>query len=764
VRTARSIRSIGILVAAICLWQAPVATAEAPSITSVSVEGVTATSADLHGGVNPHGVETRFRFEYLTEAAYLANPPSDAFAGAIWSPATGSLLVGSGMTPVPVRSQHLAGLNPETTYRYRLRAENSNDEVVFSTARPFSTEAPTNVFELLDGRGWEMVSPLDKAGGAVQPPGQISGGGVFQAAAAGGALTYSSADSFGAGAQGAPAGSQYLATRGAGGWRSSNITTPLLSGSYGDEPDGVPYQLFSSDLSTALLSNGERCRGDAAGGCPVANPPLPGSGAPAGFRDYYLRTPSGAFVSLLTAADLTHTNLGPEQFELRLVGATPDLSHVVLSTCAALTADAVEVPAPGGCDQADQNLYEWSGGPLSLVNGLPGEVIGSLTSAKIAASSGAISADGSRVYFTWEGEIYLDEGGTTKTVLGTSGGTFEASSSDGSIAYILDSGELDRYSASTGTLTQLTTGGGVEGVLGTSADGSTVYYALSGKVFLWSGSTVAEVASSAASSNWPAATGTARVSPDGSHLVFLSAAELTGFPSEGLAEVFLYGPNPGGPMLTCVSCDPTGEKPTGSSSVPGAIENGSGAQALDAYKPRVMSTAGDRVFFDSTDDLVSHDANGASDVYEWEADGNGTCVRPGGCVQLISSGKGSAPSYFLDADADGDEAFFLTSESLYPLDPGSYDVYDARVGGGFGVPEQPIPCIADACQILPPAPEDPTPGTLVANPGNPRLKIAGERNGAKKKGERHKKKNHHKHRRHRRKLHGGRGTGSRGHR
>ncbi|HKZ12400.1 MAG TPA: hypothetical protein VJL81_01000 [Solirubrobacterales bacterium] len=576
----------------------------------------------------------------------------------------------------------------------------------------------------------------------MQPPGQISGGGVFQAAAAGGALTYSSADSFGEGAQGAPAGSQYVAARRVGGWTTSNITTQLLSGSYGDEPDGVPYQLFSSDLTTALLSNGERCRGNAGGECPVANPPLPGSGAPPGFRDYYLRTPSGAFLSLLTAGDLTHTSLGPERFELRLLDATPDLAHVLLSSCAVLTANAVEVPALGGCNPADQNLYEWSGGSLALVNLLPGETVGT-PGALPAAPSGAMSANGSRVYFKVGGTVYLREGGLTKTVLElASASAFQAASSAGDVAYLLYAGTLERYEAAPGTLTPIA-GPGAEGVLGTSVDGSDVYYAQSGRIFLRSGANVTEVAASAAASNWPAATGTARVSSDGSHLLFLSAAELTGFPNEDQMEVFLYGPSPGGPLLTCVSCDPTGERPKGPSTIPGVIANGGGAQALDVYKPRVMSAAGNRVFFDSGDDLVSHDTNSATDVYEWEADGSGTCSRAGGCVQLISNGKGSEPSYFLDADADGGEAFFLTAESLYALDPGSYDVYDARVGGGFPLPETPIPCIADACQPLPPAPEDPTPGTLVPNRGNPHLKISGER--TKKKGRHHKKK-HHKHR------------------
>lgn len=763
----RRSRPLAVLVAiaALGLWQAPGAAAEAPTIAAVSVANVSATGATLHGSIDANGLETTFRFEYLTEAAYLANlaavPPRDAFAGAGWAPPNGAGLVGATTTPVAVHPT-VQGLVPDTFYRYRLRAENSSGEIAFSVARPFATAAPTNEFALLDERGWEMVSPLDKAGGAVQPPGQISGGGVFQAAAAGGSLTYSSADSFGAGALGAPAGSQYLATRGGGGWASANITAPLLSGSYGDEPDGVPYQVFSADLDSALLSNGERCRGEAGGQCPVANPPLPGSGAPAGYRDYYLRASSGAFASLLTAADLAHTSLGPEEFELRLLDATPDLAHVLLSSCAALTADATEVAAPGGCDPAAQNLYEWSGGSLTLVNLLPGDATGTPGAAP-AAASGSMSANGSRVYFALGGSIYLREGGATKTVLeAASPAAFQAASREGGLAYLLDAERLDRYEAATGTLTPIS-GTGAEGVLGVSDDGSRVYYARSGKVFLRDGADSTEIAAAAAASDWPAATGTARVTPDGSHLLFLSSAELTGFPNEGEMEVFLYGPSPGGAMLTCVSCNPTGERPEGPSTIPGAVANGAGPEALDIYKPRALSTAGNRVFFDSGDELVSRDTNSAADVYEWEAEGSGSCVRAGGCVQLVSGGKGPDPAYFLDADADGSEVFFLTAESLYPLDPGSFDVYDARVGGGFDVPASPIPCLGDACQVLPSPPEDPTVGTLVPGQGNPPLRIAGERHGKKKKGGQHKKKQHRKrHRRHRRKSRAHRGGRSRG--
>ena len=192
-----------------------------------------------------------------------------------------------------------------------------------------------------------MVSPIDKNGGSIPFPETVAGGGVFQAAASGDAITYSSADAFGSEAQGAPAGSQYVSSHSAGGWSTVNITTPTLSGSYGNKPNGVPYQLFAPDLSRGLLSNGERCRGQAGGPCPVANPPLPGSEAPAGYRDYYLRTGSGSFQSVLTPADLLHTTLTASQFELGFAGASADLSHVVLNSCAALSAGAVETAAPG---------------------------------------------------------------------------------------------------------------------------------------------------------------------------------------------------------------------------------------------------------------------------------------------------------------------------------------------------------------------------------------------------------------------------------
>jgi hypothetical protein len=79
--------------------------------------------------------------------------------------------------------------------------------------------------------------------------------------------------------------------------------------------------------------------------------------------------PAGA---LLGAPDVTGLALEPADFELSLAGASPDPRHVLLSTCAALTPDAIEVPLSDGCDPDEPNLYLWSQGTgISLVNVLP---------------------------------------------------------------------------------------------------------------------------------------------------------------------------------------------------------------------------------------------------------------------------------------------------------------------------------------------------------------------------------------------------------
>ncbi len=241
-----------------------------------------------------------------------------------------------------------------------------------------------------------------------------------------------------------------------------------------------------------------------------------------------------------------------------------------------MTPAATEVPAgPGQCDPEEPNLYEWSSSGLELVNVLPGDTEGT-PGAAIAASLGAISADGSRAY--WKelesGNLYLREAGQSVQVDETAGGggSFEAASADGSIAFfsaqVGGQDHLFRWSAEAKAATDLTPADEVVGVLGASADGSRVYYQGASGLELWREGTITEVAPGADATlpgDYPPATGTARLSPDGDHLAFLSVAELTDYDNAGHVEAYLYGPPVGGgaAALICASCNPTGERPQG---------------------------------------------------------------------------------------------------------------------------------------------------------------------------------------------------------
>ncbi len=217
---------------------------------------------------------------------------------------------------------------------------------------------------------------------------------------------------------------------------------------------------------------------------------------------------------------------------------------------------------------------------------------------------------------------------------------------------------------------------------------------------------------------------TSRVSPDGKYLVFMSEQSLTGYNNTDVAsgepdeEVYLYQAS--ADRSVCVSCNPTGERPTGVLDFEGA-RGGAGlladqqgiwdsgrwlagsvpgwtAMSLSVadYQSRYLSDSG-RVFFDSSDALVPLATNGLMDVYEYEpAESSSKCTKlsptfsgnANGCIGLISSGSSGEESAFLDASGkgpDGEEAedvFFLTAARLVPADKDSaFDVYDAHVCG-----------------------------------------------------------------------------------
>jgi hypothetical protein len=215
----------------------------------------------------------------------------------------------------------------------------------------------------------------------------------------------------------------------------------------------------------------------------------------------------------------------------------------------------------------------------------------------------------------------------------------------------------------------------------------------------------------------------AYVTPDGTHLAFMSVRPLTGYENKDAVtgepdhEVFEYSAETGG--LTCVSCDAGGARPLGSAFLGAKL---TGPWRNPFHAPRVVSDDGSRVFFSSPDPLVSGLAGGGTKVFEYEDGG----------VQLISGPEVGGKAVFLDASASGDDVFLATREQLAPTDTDELlDVYDARVDGGLPGPPAPASCEGSACQEpLDPPSSFATPasalftgsGNLPAPPARPAVK------------------------------------------
>jgi hypothetical protein len=230
---------------------------------------------------------------------------------------------------------------------------------------------------------------------------------------------------------------------------------------------------------------------------------------------------------------------------------------------------------------------------------------------------------------------------------------------------------------------------------------------------------------------------TARVSPDGQTLLFRSKRRLSAYDNEGVSELYLY--RAGGSEIGCVSCDPSGEPPSGSPglgriNVPGPVLPAPPAITLS----RNLSADGGRVFFETTDSLVAQDTNGEDgcprfgssffafptclDVYEWEAQGTGSCKEDeqgGGCLYLLSGGKSPNPSFIVDASASGDDVFVITRSAGFVTQDQDqlYDVYDVRVGGGLSAQNQP----SEICTSETSCRGGATPPPAIESPQTPRF-------------------------------------------
>ena len=765
----------------------------APEITAQFAVEVEAQGATLKAQINPHlWADARYYVQYGTGicseggcAANLPAPPGSPLGhGTDFATATAPVIIDN--------------LAPSTTYHYRFIAQSGGGgpvrgvgpgeaEGTFTTPPLSSQDAgacPNQIFRegpsarLADCRAYEMVSPVDKNNSDIVSLVSIASdpASYQQSSLTGEKLTYSAYRAFGD-SDGAPYTSQYIASRGTGGWLTHSISPPQGASQF---PIGrtaeSQFRSFSPDLcSSTLLQFSDR---------------MLAPGAAENYPNIYRRQNCGTegYEAVTTVTPAIVSGNFPD-----VQGVSADGACTVFRAAEKLTADAHEYVAP-----TTFQVYESCGGTPRLVSALPtGEAaFQGLAGTGPGAGSGfamrrinvknAVSEDGKKVYWTAAlatGALYLRRnadqppsavvgGECTEVAKGCTvqvapkKARFWTAATDGSKAlYTVEQGSTERgslfaYDADSNSSTLIAEQ--VLGLLGASDDVSRVYLvslkalAAGGEegmpnLYAYERGTFRFIAPLAAADVRPQEKiiegerqgalsplsaepfrHTSLVTPDGRHVVFMSTAALKGYDNtdansgEADAEVYRYDAVAG--TLDCVSCNPSGSRPIGREleiKQAGANLWGS-AQIARAnsqlYAPRVISDDGSRVFFESFEALLRADVNGKADVYEWEAPGAGNCTITapaysppnGGCLSLISSGQGSRDSSFVDASSGGSDVFFSTIASLVPQDEELVDIYDARVNGGFPKPPTPVaPCSGEACQPPASSPAESTPASSV---------------------------------------------------
>jgi hypothetical protein len=624
---------------------------------------------------------------------------------------------------------------------------------------------------LPDCRAYEQVTPTNKNGV------DASGGpAIVRASSLGDRVSFFASAGIPVG-PGSGSGDfpTYVSSRDPAGWTTNGVLPP-------SQPGTQPVVLgYSPDLSQTLLN--AQVVGDA------------------NTNNLYLRdNATGSLQRLLTGG-----------FDYFVVDFSADRSHLFFESDAQLLPSA----AAGVF-----NLYELNHGSLSLAGVLPdgstppgGSFAGSYSwqlgdTARGGANQGlytqtAMSADGSSIFFTAGGtaQLYLRKSATTTVQISASQRTipdpngplpaaFMTAAPDASHVFFtscqkltndstavstatpsctepVQGQDLYRYDASSGTLTDLTIdatpgdalGAAVQGVVGSSADGSYVYFVANGvlaagaspgscqgtqaigacNLYLWHNGTVSFIAPLANTTgdprdayNWTPSESVpgailaeqkdSRVSSDGKTMVFRSKTQLAGYDNQGFAEFYRYDAAVG--RFACISCNPSGAPPTGNATIQDIRPFVVGPSTHGAVLTRNLSADGSRFFFESPDALVASDTNATQDVYEWEAMGVGSCTNSGGCLYLLSGGTSADRSYFADASASGDHVFLFTRQALVGQDQDELvDIYDASVGGGIAAQTltPSAPCSGDSCK---PQPSTAPPGQSAGSesfsgPGNP---------------------------------------------
>jgi hypothetical protein len=571
------------------------------------------------------------------------------------------------------------------------------------------TRAESEATRLPDCRAYEMVSPADKLGGAVKLDSQSSSAtGLTQISADGDRVVFLSYDAF-AGAPGLLVDNYESDRTASGAWLSKNITPAPDSQAQISQNAGAIDG--SDDLATTITNT------------TASFDPLDVDGPTSlfgGAYDVYVRSPDGT-VSWASRGNSDAPDADPSN--AAYLGRSGDASHVIFST----PEPNLVPPASGPTQLAGGNIYDRTAGRTYLVGV---DDSGNLTSACGAgepvgvsgvSSQGAVAfvspdpaggsdpscGDPAHIYLRIDDDTTLDVSSTQRTEPESgepAPAILQGISHDGSRVFFDSSdrltntatvgGGLYEYDVAARTLHELVADSGANILknlasgnpsLSGSNDGSRIY--LTSTLQLTSdapsGGGIYLVDNGVPHYVGPPGYSQVEASADGSTLAELSAEQLTAYENHGLAEIYVY--HEGATGLICASCRADGMPPTGAASF---------TRAETVNYPRNVSADGQRIFFESPDQLTSADTNATVDVYEYED----------GSQYLISSGKGSGDEYFAGASETGDDVIFSTNERLVSTDlDGSTDIYDARVDGASPAVSAISQCEGDSCQGRPSA-------------------------------------------------------------
>ncbi len=497
-------------------------------------------------------------------------------------------------------------------------------------------------------------------------------------------------------------GTQAVFSRTPTGWAMKSIPSPGMAG------EGVNPQLFSPDLSQVAFNSFSQLaqtreevdESSAFEVGPVGGPystlaSIPGAGNETGFAGANPGTASVPAFSDVVFHSADHALLppGPER-------------------------EAVEKTAPGL-----QDLYEWTGGRLRLVNvDSEGKLLNPLCGAELGGYSsesgqafGAISADGSKIFFTsCNALLYMRVDNIETVEVSEPEGVsvapsergqvrYDGASADGSKVFFTTAMDLTpaaetepsgyklyEYNTEAPVGSRLTlVASGVASVthrlnpsVVVSEDGSAVYYEGDyegrGGIFRYETAT-GKTSFVAVTQETEFASEFLYTTPNGESLLFPSGSKDAPGPVEflgpdgrledelrgaGHEELYRYDAADGSVM--CVSCG-EGVAPA---KVSRLREPGTEYELLPSDGPSTalqMSEDGRRVFFQTNARLVSQDGNettakeegenGAllgrgTDVYEWEADG--TEEEPG-----VFCGVANGCTHLISAGEDVGPEYFL---------------------------------------------------------------------------------------------------------